>query len=170
MAGGKVAANSGGAAYEGVQAPHWSDLHYWHPDPGPDRYKHHWGFPEYPGLLEEALRPIQAEGVRLPWLSCYGNHDALVLGTARPNPRYEQIVKKQVELRLEECGASAKLLNDTIRQCLTKQPPVLPTAQEIWSKVKIDMALPLFERFLTLLGQCGAARCSQRKLYLHIDV
>jgi metallophosphoesterase (TIGR03767 family) len=100
MAGGEVAANSGGPTYEGVQSPQWSDLHYWHPDPGPDRYKHHWGFPEYPGLLEEALQPIRAEGVRLPWLSCYGNHDALVLGTARPNPRYEQIVTGKSKVRV----------------------------------------------------------------------
>ncbi|GAC1628395.1 MAG: TIGR03767 family metallophosphoesterase [Chloroflexota bacterium] len=92
MTGGTVAANSGGPAYEGVQSRRWNDAHYWHPDPGPDRYKHHWGFPDYPGLLEEALLPLRAEGLRLPWLSCYGNHDALVLGTARDNPRYEQIV------------------------------------------------------------------------------
>lgn len=100
MAGGTVAANSGGPAYEGVQVPQWNDLHYWHPDPGPDRYKHHWGFPDYPGLLEEALQPIQTEGIRVPWLSCYGNHDALVLGTARPNPRYEQIVTGSSKVRV----------------------------------------------------------------------
>jgi metallophosphoesterase (TIGR03767 family) len=100
MAGGDVAANSGGPTYEGVQSPAWSDLHYWHPDPGPDRYKHHWGFPEYPGLLEEALKPIHAEGMRYPWLSSYGNHDALILGTARPNPRYEQIVTGSSKIRV----------------------------------------------------------------------
>ncbi len=100
MAGGEVSANSGGLAYEGVQSPLWSDLHYWHPDPGPDRYKHHWGFPVYPGLLEEALQPIDAEGIRFPWLSSYGNHDALILGTARPNPRYEQIVTGSSKIRV----------------------------------------------------------------------
>jgi metallophosphoesterase (TIGR03767 family) len=100
MAGGKVAANSGGPTYEGVQSPQWNDLHYWHPDPGPDRYKHHWGFPEYPGLLEEALQPIHAEGIRFPWLSSYGNHDALILGTARPNARYEQIVIGPSKIRV----------------------------------------------------------------------
>jgi metallophosphoesterase (TIGR03767 family) len=100
MTGGEVAANSGGPAYEGVQTPHWSDLHFWHPDPGPDRYKHHWGFPEYPGLLEEALELICAEGIRFPWLSCYGNHDALILGTARPNARYEEIVVGQSKVRV----------------------------------------------------------------------
>lgn len=91
MAGGEVAANSGGPHYEGVQSTLWNDLHYWHPDPCPDRYKHAWGFPEYPGLLEEATRPFIAKGIRVPWLSCYGNHDALILGTARPNLRYEEI-------------------------------------------------------------------------------
>jgi metallophosphoesterase (TIGR03767 family) len=100
MTGGEVAANSGGSGYEGVQSPLWSDLHYWHPDPGPDRYKHHWGFPEYPGLLEEASQPIHAEGMHYPWLSCYGNHDALILGTARPNPRYEQIVTGSSKIRV----------------------------------------------------------------------
>ncbi|MGI8827696.1 MAG: TIGR03767 family metallophosphoesterase [Chloroflexota bacterium] len=92
MAGGEVAANSGGPHYEGVQSRPWNDPHYWHPDPCRDRYKHKWGFPEYPGLLEEALQPFCAEGAQFPWLSCYGNHDALILGTAPPNSRYEEIV------------------------------------------------------------------------------
>lgn len=100
LTGGEVAVNSGGPEYEGVQSPAWSDLHYWHPDPGPDRYKHHWGFPEYPGLLEEALRPFRAEGLRLPWLSCYGNHDALVLGTARHNETYERIATGSSKVRV----------------------------------------------------------------------
>ncbi len=100
MTGGHVAANSGGPAYEGVQSPRWSDLHYWHPDAGPDRYKHHWGFPDYPGLLEEALQPIETEGVRIPWLSCYGNHDALISGTAPPTPEYERIVVGPSKVRV----------------------------------------------------------------------
>jgi len=95
--GGPVTPGSGGQSYEGVQALAWNDPNYWQPDRPPaagqlDCYKTRWGFPEYPGLLEEAVRPFRAQGIRVPWLSCYGNHDALVLGAAIAGPAYERIV------------------------------------------------------------------------------
>lgn len=96
MEGGTVTPASGGPQYEGVQSADWEDPGYWHPDEtagGPrDWYKSRWGFPQLPGLMEEAIRPFEAEGIRFPWLSCYGNHDALALGAARANPSYEQLV------------------------------------------------------------------------------
>lgn len=90
MKGMVVTCNSGGPTYEGVQSLDWDDPYYWHPDPYPDHWKARFGFPEYPGLIEEAIRPFQAQGLRLPWLSCYGNHDALVLGAGIPNPVFEE--------------------------------------------------------------------------------
>jgi metallophosphoesterase (TIGR03767 family) len=92
MSGRIVASNSGGPAYEGVQACDWGDPEFWHPDGCPDHYKQRWEFPSYPGLLEEAVQSFQAEGCRLPWFSCYGNHDAFVLGTAIPTPTYQHLV------------------------------------------------------------------------------
>src|SRR5439155_1201023 len=53
MDGGRaVIPNSGGPAYEGVQANNRHDNEYWHPQPGPaDKYKRQYGFPDYLGLL-----------------------------------------------------------------------------------------------------------------------
>jgi metallophosphoesterase (TIGR03767 family) len=92
MEGATVRPGSGGPAYEGVASVAWGDSGYWHPDPYPDEYKRRWGFPAYPGLLDDTSHPFTAEGAKLPWLSCYGNHDALVQGAARPNPAYERIL------------------------------------------------------------------------------
>ena len=92
LAGGAVAPNSGGPDYQGVQAPGWRPDAYWRPEPGPDPYKDRFGFPACPGLLEEALRGFQSPGLAMPWLSCFGNHDGLVLGTAIPTPGYEEVL------------------------------------------------------------------------------
>jgi hypothetical protein len=33
-----------------------------------------------PGLLEQAMEPFEAEGLRVPWLGCYGNHEEVCQG------------------------------------------------------------------------------------------
>lgn len=69
--------------YEGVQDTVMPDLHYWHPDGGiQDQYKSVYGFPDYPGLLAASVTPFDAPGLRIPWYSCYGNHDGLLSGNA----------------------------------------------------------------------------------------
>ncbi|HUZ35786.1 MAG TPA: TIGR03767 family metallophosphoesterase [Streptosporangiaceae bacterium] len=82
--GGVVMANSGGPGHEGVQALDWPDDFFWKPDghgpSGPDIFRREFGFPHHPGLLERALREFQAGGLRIPWLSCFGNHEALNQG------------------------------------------------------------------------------------------
>ena len=50
-------------------------------------------FPRYPGLLDRAQRPFQAEGLRVPWFSSRGNHDGLVQGNASAaEPLFRAIV------------------------------------------------------------------------------
>jgi metallophosphoesterase (TIGR03767 family) len=82
--GGLVRPDSGGPGYEGVQAPDWPDDFFWKPDGagphGPDIFRREFGFPHYPGLLQRALREFSATGLRVPWLSCFGNHEALNQG------------------------------------------------------------------------------------------
>ena len=79
--GGVVNPDSGGPAYEGVQSPSWPDDIYWKPDgEGADQFRTALGFPHLPGLLERALRPFPAPGLRLPWLGCLGNHEMLAQG------------------------------------------------------------------------------------------
>jgi metallophosphoesterase (TIGR03767 family) len=92
LAGGTVVPNSGGPTYQGAQAAGWEPAAYWCPEPGPDPYKDRFGFPAHPGLLAEALRGFQSPGLAVPWLSCFGNHDGLVLGTAVPTPGYEKVL------------------------------------------------------------------------------
>ena len=92
LSGGVVAPNSGGRTYQGEQAHSWRNPLYWHPDVGNDDFKAEWGFPEHPGLLKEAMARFRATGVGVPWLSCFGNHDGLVLGTAIPTAPYRNVV------------------------------------------------------------------------------
>ena len=81
-----VRPGSGGPHYEGVQAVAWGDASYWRPDGVDDDYQRRFGFPSLPGLLEDALSSFEARGLRLPWLACYGNHEALVQGVGRVSP------------------------------------------------------------------------------------
>ena len=91
--GGKtVSPRSGDPVYEGVQAAEWGDPEYWHPAPGvEDKYKQQWGFPDYPRMLEDAMKPFAATGIGLPWLQTFGNHDGLLQGNAPRNPIFEAI-------------------------------------------------------------------------------
>ena len=44
------------------------------------------GYPHHPGLLERALREFSAVGLSIPWLSCFGNHEALNQGVGTRHP------------------------------------------------------------------------------------
>ncbi len=82
--GGRVQPDSGGPRYEGVQAQDWPDDIFWRPDgpglSGHDIFRSEFGFPHHPGLLHSALRDFSATGLRMPWLSCFGNHEAFNQG------------------------------------------------------------------------------------------
>lgn len=87
--GGVVRPGSGGPRYEGVQSPDWPDDIFWRPDPSPgepDLFRRLWGFPEHPGLLEAALADFDAQGLRVPWLACFGNHEGLNQGVGVVTP------------------------------------------------------------------------------------
>jgi metallophosphoesterase (TIGR03767 family) len=88
--GGLVSPDSGGPDYEGVQAPDWPGDIFWRPDgpgaDGPDFFRREFGFPHHPGLLGRALREFSAVGLSIPWLSCFGNHEALNQGVGTQTP------------------------------------------------------------------------------------
>ena len=90
LEGGPVTPDSGGPDYEGVQSPSWPGDIFWKPDGpgpgGPDFFRREFGFPYHPGLLRRALREFAAAGLGLPWLSCFGNHEALNQGVGRQTP------------------------------------------------------------------------------------
>ena len=118
MDGGRtVDPNSGGAGYEGVQAEGLADPEYWHPDPVSDKYKELYGYPDYPGLFEQALRPFRATGVGLPWLQTFGNHDGLIQGNFPKNNTMNTIAVGPVKVvgpppGLNPCTGFAGLLQD----------------------------------------------------------
>jgi metallophosphoesterase (TIGR03767 family) len=92
-----VTPNSGARdLYEGVQTHAWGDQEYWQPDPTTpdkaDKYKRAYGFPAYERLLDDAILPFQAHGVRMPWFQVFGNHDGLIQGNAPKNPVLNSIV------------------------------------------------------------------------------
>jgi metallophosphoesterase (TIGR03767 family) len=73
--------------WEGVHDQDFAsyDVHYWHPDGTPpgrqdDVARTQYGFPLKPGLLERARASFKAAGLKMPWLTAYGNHDGLVQG------------------------------------------------------------------------------------------
>jgi metallophosphoesterase (TIGR03767 family) len=73
--------------WEGVHDQDFAsyDVHYWHPDGTPparqdDIARSTYGFPLKPGLLDRARAPFKAAGLKMPWLTAYGNHDGLVQG------------------------------------------------------------------------------------------
>jgi metallophosphoesterase (TIGR03767 family) len=89
MDGGLVRPGSGSGGYQGVQSPAWPDDIFWRPDPSPgppDVFRTAHGFGDHPGLLERALAEFATAGLAVPWLACYGNHEALVQGVGVVTP------------------------------------------------------------------------------------
>lgn len=89
LAGRPVTPDSGDPTrYDGVGSRDRFDPAYWHPDGPPDGLADDIptrcnGFPRAPGFLDAARSPFAPEGLRLPWLAVYGNHDGLIQGTSR---------------------------------------------------------------------------------------
>lgn len=103
----KVTSNSGGDAYEGVQLGEWGDPEYWHPDEGvTDKYKQQFGYPDYPGLFDAAVKPFRATGLGMPWLQTFGNHDGLMQGNAPRNQIFEAIAIGPLKIKALPPGVS----------------------------------------------------------------
>ena len=114
-----VTPNSGDPGkYEGVMAADWGDAEYYHPDEGvADKYKDQYGFPDYPGLLGQAIVPFEATGVNMPWYQTFGNHDGLMQGNAPRNQSFETAATGHVKVTgpppgSNPCDGLATLLND----------------------------------------------------------
>jgi metallophosphoesterase (TIGR03767 family) len=101
--GGMVRPDSGAPGYEGVQLVDWPDDIFWKPDGGPDSdtFRRELGFPAAPGLLDRAMEPFQATGLRRRWLGCYGNHEEVCQGVGITTPALARAMagsRKPVEL------------------------------------------------------------------------
>ena len=88
LSGGTVRPDSGAPGYDGVQRADWRSDIYWKPDgpPDGDTFQNALGFPRHPGLLDEVVQPFHAEGLRVPWVACRGNHEELCQGVGIVTP------------------------------------------------------------------------------------
>lgn len=119
-----VRADSGDLTrWEGVHDlnPTSYDVHYWHPDgapPGgaPDNARRLYGFPSVPGLLDAARRPFDAAGLRVPWLTAYGNHDGLVQGNFPQSFKLSLAATGSVKVIGLPAGASPQDILDGVRR------------------------------------------------------
>lgn len=108
--GGLLSPNSGEEKlYEGVQDVAGFDSAYWHPDEGrPDDFKKLFGFPDQPGLMEQAIRPFETPALEVPWYSTYGNHDGLLQGNLPATEKINEILtldRKVLDLKAGQSGA-----------------------------------------------------------------
>ncbi|MEI6404916.1 MAG: TIGR03767 family metallophosphoesterase [Actinomycetes bacterium] len=68
------------------------DDRYWHPEEQTqDRPSREFGYPHLPGLIDAARRPFDSVGLRHPWLSVHGNHDALLQGVVAPDKELDAL-------------------------------------------------------------------------------
>jgi metallophosphoesterase (TIGR03767 family) len=87
MSGGRISPNSGDPKrYEGVQSS--GDKLYWHPESALRDTDKHYGFPMIDGYLEAAIAQVNSPGLRIPWYSTVGNHDALTSGAMADRSGY----------------------------------------------------------------------------------
>jgi 3',5'-cyclic AMP phosphodiesterase CpdA len=88
LEGGTVRPDSGERGYDGVQRVDWPGDLFWKPDGAPDgdAFQRNLGFPRRPGLLDEAMKPFEAKGLRAPWLRCWGNHEQVCQGVGLVTP------------------------------------------------------------------------------------
>ena len=86
--GGTVRPDSGAPGYDGVQRPDWPGDIFWKPDgeQGADLFQSALGFPRRPGVLAEAVQAFPTEGLAIPWLGCYGNHEEVCQGVGLVTP------------------------------------------------------------------------------------
>ena len=104
--GGRIAPDTGGPGYQGVQDSNAAsfDQNYYHPaDPSGDDYGPR-GWPALPGFIDAAMTPFSSPGVGLPWLTCFGNHDGLVQGNAPGNAGINAIATGTLKPTLPPAG------------------------------------------------------------------
>ncbi|MFE9607291.1 TIGR03767 family metallophosphoesterase [Streptomyces sp. NPDC006012] len=115
MSGGTITPNTGDPRrYEGVQN---SGLGlYWQPDSALRDQDKTAGFPQLDGYLAAAVRQVRSPGLRLPWYSTVGNHDALPLGCygSHGDPYLAEFAVGGRKL-MSLSAAEAKKLQDSIK-------------------------------------------------------
>jgi hypothetical protein len=86
--------------------------------------------------------------------------------TAASRGRFAAVVGQQVVARLAELEIPVQHIERAITKLLGARSPVLSTAPDIFLALGAPIPEHQFRTYLTLLGQCGVLRASQRKAYL----
>lgn len=85
--------------------------------------------------------------------------------------KFDAALTLQVHQVLQQHGVDLNEVNAVIRAKLKADPPILPTAAELWDAIgPEELGQAEFSRLLTLLVNCGAASSSQRRIFLRIGV
>jgi metallophosphoesterase (TIGR03767 family) len=95
------------------------DERYWHPDGAPegiepDRPTRIFGYPTIPGLTEAVRRNVTSPGLRLPWISVYGNHDGLLQGTVAPDDSLSALARGDARIVGLPEGADPMITEEAI--------------------------------------------------------
>jgi 3',5'-cyclic AMP phosphodiesterase CpdA len=167
--GGVVRPDSGAPGYEGVQLADWPGEIFWKPGgrQDDDLFQKALGFPRHPGLLDKAMQPFRCEGLRAPWIGCWGNHEEVCQGVGIVTPALASAMagsRKAVELppgldrdaavetfvhhpELFMSGASIAVSADPERRPI-KRSEFMPEAYSAHDMGEV--------RFITLNTVCGA--------------
>ncbi|MGQ4510954.1 TIGR03767 family metallophosphoesterase [Streptomyces sp. DW26H14] len=87
MSGGRAVPNTGDPRhYEGTQNS--GETLYWQPESTVRDVDTRLGFPRVGGYLDAVIRPVTSPGLRIPWYSTVGNHDALASGAMADRSGY----------------------------------------------------------------------------------
>jgi metallophosphoesterase (TIGR03767 family) len=127
--GGTVRPDTGVAGYDGVQCADWPDDIYWKPDGPPDGdiFQSALGYPSRPGLLSEAIRAFESEGLRMPWLGCYGNHEQVCQGVGIVTPE----LAARMTGSLKPVGPPSGLDPDRVVEDFTDHPELFMTGESL---------------------------------------
>jgi len=83
------------------------------------------GWPEYPGLMDQAQQQFEASGLEVPSYVAFGNHDALVQGNQAANASFEEIATgcvKPMEGALGSISDPSKLSLEEFEALLKSNP------------------------------------------------
>lgn len=142
LGGERIEPSSSGALYEGLQSyrpdiPPAVHMGYWHPDPPPagqtpDHWKSKWGYPEYPNLMQAAVRAYSVDGLAMPWYSAYGNHDGIDLGVYEVGSGMQRLLARLAGQNLMPIGVHGNPLEFMLKiSALPADAPIEPFLDQL---------------------------------------
>jgi len=165
FSGGTVRPDTGATGYEGVQRTDWPGDFCWKPDGEAhgDYFQRGLGFPARRGLLEDAMQPFDAEGFRIPWIGCYGNHEQVCQGVGVVTPA---LARAMVGSR-KPVGPPPSLDADRAVQDFTDRPELFMTGESIEVAPDPDRRPISREEFVDAHVRAGGHGFSDRSYYVH---